>query len=397
MRKVLIISQNFYPEIGSAGNRIKNIYLLLKENNIEVDILTTDPTYPNRNLYKDGSFWDDYDLNEDTNIHRVKIKNKRYSRSIMNRLIYYLEIAIKFVYVILRKREKYDVVFVTSPPIFVAMVGLIAKFRYKAKLILDIRDLWPESLKGVGVFNFSIIIKLFRLIEMLLYKKANHIIVNSKGFIDYITSRSAMFKEKITYIPNGARNSEISNSISHQQEFKVIYAGNLGLAQDDAIIKKLAEELYFRNIGLTIVGYGLRREDFSEYVHKNCLNNVTFISPTTREKCLKIISEHQVGVVTLVDKDVFRTVLPGKIIDYMTCGIPIIGSVSGFSKDIIKNQQVGFVSDNHDINDLISFIEKIKGNKKLQKEINNNARRYVKNNFLWEKNIEVLVDVINSP
>src|SRR5699024_7750718 len=110
-KKILLISQNFYPEIGSAGNRTKNMYLLLKEKNYDVSILTTDPTYPNRNLYDDESFWDDQELNkESSKIKRVKINNKKYSRNIINRLFYYLEMAIKMLFYILFNRNKYDVI-----------------------------------------------------------------------------------------------------------------------------------------------------------------------------------------------------------------------------------------------------------------------------------------------
>ncbi|QGS69576.1 hypothetical protein CV093_18725 [Oceanobacillus sp. 143] len=65
-KKVLIMTQNFYPVIGSAGNRMKNIYQLLNEFDIDADVLTTEPAYPNKNLYKDRSFWDDESLNLET-------------------------------------------------------------------------------------------------------------------------------------------------------------------------------------------------------------------------------------------------------------------------------------------------------------------------------------------
>lgn len=81
--------------------------------------------------------------------------------------------------------KKFDIVFVTSPPIFVAFVGLVAKYKYKARMLLDVRDLWPESLKGVGVFHHSLIIWLFEKIESALYRKADHIIINSEGFITH--------------------------------------------------------------------------------------------------------------------------------------------------------------------------------------------------------------------
>lgn len=132
-KKVLVISQHFYPEIGSAGNRMKNVYKLLKENDYDVDVLTTEPTYPNKKIYSDKQFWDDDSLDEENDVTRVKVANRKYSRSIINRLWYYLEIAFRMILFILFDRKKYDVIFVTSPPIFIAVVGLVAKYRYRTK------------------------------------------------------------------------------------------------------------------------------------------------------------------------------------------------------------------------------------------------------------------------
>lgn len=394
MKKVLIISQNFYPEIGSAGNRIKNIYLLLRQRGGDVKVLTTEPTYPNRKIYEDNKFWDNDELNDDQNIFRIKVTNTKYSRSLINRLIYYLEVAIKMVRYIIKNKGEFSNIIVTSPPIFIGIVGLFAKKYYNAKLILDIRDLWPESLKGVGVFNSPIIIRFFRVIERVMYSKANEIIVNSKGFIPYISSKLKPGVAKITYIPNGATKEEIGSN--NNSTFQVIYAGNIGLAQDDSILKQLAKELYRRKIGLTIIGYGLRKDSLIEYCKEYNLTNVTFLTPTTREESLKITSEHQVGIVSLEDKDVFKTVLPGKIIDYMTCGIPIVGSVSGIAREVILGEQVGFVSESNDVKELVYYIDTLKGNSLLREEMSRNGNRYVRKEFLWETNIDSLIDILES-
>lgn len=372
---------------------MKNIYSLLKEKNFKIDVLTTTPFYPNRNFYTETSFWDDPELNKDSQVYRVKITEQRYSRKILNRLFYYLEMAIRMTLFVLFNRKKYDVIYATSPQIFVAIVGLIAKYRFRADFVLEIRDLWPESLKGVGVFNYAFIINFFTKIENLLYKKASKIVVNSQGFINYISSKSEKFADKIVYIPNGARKKEINYSNS-PNGFKAIYVGNIGLAQDDDIIKKLALELNNRNIELTIMGYGLKRDELKDFIKENQLKNVNFVKPTTRKECFKIISKHQVGIVTLVNQDVFKTVLPGRVIDFMTCGVPMVASVSGLSREIILNEKVGFVSDSQNVEELIGYIEQLKDDKKLQKGMSENGKKFVEENFLWEKNINSLIKIL---
>ncbi|MGM0853918.1 MAG: glycosyltransferase family 4 protein [Bacillota bacterium] len=397
MKKILIISQNFYPEIGSAGNRMKNIFLLLKKRGYDVEILTTEPTYPTKKIYENDDFWDDPSINEyESSIKRIKIGNRKYSRSIFNRLLFYLEMYFKFIFQVLVNRSKYEVVFVTSPAIFVAMVGVIAKWRYRAKLILDVRDLWPESLKGVGVFNYKPILAFFNKIELWIYKSSDEIIINSLGFRDHIVNKRKIDSSKLSFMPNAARLNEIRLNTTTSSRFKVIYAGNIGLAQDGDLLIELAKKLWEKNIDFTIIGYGINRKEVYEEIKRNNLSNVEFISPKTRKECLDIMAQHHVGIVTLNEKSVFETVLPGKVIDYMTCGVPIVAAVSGYSKQVIEEEHVGFVVADRDSHKLVDLIEFLQQNKKVLNKMSQNGNKYVKKNFNWDANIDTLVNVIDK-
>ncbi|KKK38779.1 glycosyl transferase group 1 protein [Mesobacillus campisalis] len=397
-KKVLLISQGFYPEIGSAGNRMKNIFQLLQHEGYQVKVLTTEPTYPNKKLYSDKSFWNDESLNDNIFIQRVKIKNRKYSRNIFNRLIYYLEMAFRLLLSVLKDKDNYHVIFVSSPPIFVGFVGLYAKFKYKSNLILDIRDLWPESLKGVGVFNNKIIIGFFGYLEKRLYKLSDHIIVNSMEFKSYIIEKTNVSSEKIGFMPNSARFREISNksTVTEREKFKVIYTGNIGLAQDIEILKQLAIHLNNQDIELSIIGYGMKKNELVEFVKLHNLLNVHFYAPVTREECFKLNLEHDVGLVSLNDKEVFETVLPGKIIDYMTCGLPIVASVSGYAKKVIEKEKVGFVSESRNVKEIVDFILHLADHPELRNQMSNNQGRYIMDKFLWETNIKELINRIED-
>jgi len=396
-QRVLLITQNFYPELGSAGNRMKNIFQLLKQEGYDVTVLTTEPSYPNKNIYSDKQFWNDSRINEDPNVHRISVKNRKYSFSMFNRLFYYIEVAMKMLFFVLSDRKKYDVIFVSSPPIFIGFVGLLAKYRYRAKMILDIRDLWPESLKGVGVFNYKVIIWTFSFLETQLYRKANFIVVNSKGFISHIESKLKNKDTNIKFIPNAARLYEIPiKEVNNHQAFKVIYTGNIGLAQDVEFLKELAFKLNELEIHLNIVGYGLRRSELQEYVKTNNLSYVNFFTPVKREDCLKLNVEHEVGILSLNDKEVFDTVLPGKLIDYMTTGLPVVAAVSGFSKKMIENYETGFVSESRDIDEIIKHILYLKNNPAIKRKMRKNSSDLIKSKFLWEENIHLLIEMIDE-
>lgn len=391
MKRVLIISQHFYPEIGSHANRMKNLYMLIKKNKFDVTMLTTEPSYPNKNIYKSGDFWDESTINcENSNIIRIGISNRKYSNSIFNRLFYYFEIALKFILLIIKDKNRYDYIFVTSPPIFTGFVGLFAKYKYKSKFILDIRDLWPESLKGVGVFNNFFIIKLFGALEIVLYKLSDKIIINSQGFQEYIQSKAGIANSKILFIPNGAVREEIALINKKENDpKKIIYAGNLGLAQNTELINQLVPLLDEQGITLTIIGYGINKKQLVNSIKD--YKNVTVIDPMTRKQVFKIISEHDLGLVTLKDKEVFKTVLPGKIIDYMTCGVPIVGVIDGYAKEIVEKERVGIVSNTNDPQQILANITRLLEDKKLRNEMSKRAQQVILKDFNWETNIEKLV------
>lgn len=395
VKRVLIISQHFYPEIGSHANRMKHLYMQLKKQNYDVTIFTSEPSYPNKKIYENRDFWDEESLNcEKDNIVRISINSRKYSNSILNRLFYYLEVALKFVLLIIKDQKRYDYVFATSPPIFTGFVGLFAKYRYKSKFILDIRDLWPESLKGVGVFNNPLILGFFGALEKVLYKKSDKIVINSLGFQDYIHQKGRINKSKILFIPNGAMKDELASINKKENEVnKIIYAGNLGLAQNTELINQLVPLLNEQGIQLTIIGYGINKKELFNSIKE--YKNVTIIKPLTRKECFKIISEHDLGLVTLKDKEVFKTVLPGKIVDYMTCGVPIVGVIDGYAKEIVEKERVGIASNSDDPQQILTHIKSLLDNDKLRKEMSEREQQVILNQFNWETNIKKLVEYMN--
>ena len=394
--KILMITQNFYPEIGSHANRMKNLFQLLESEGYDVSVLTTEPSYPNKHLYDDKKFWNDPTLEDEIKIQRIKVKNRKYALNMLNRLIHYLEISIKMLFYILFNKQKYDVVLVTTPAIFIAFVGVIAKFRYRAKFILDVRDLWPESLKGVGVFNKKIIINFFSILEIYLYKKATHIIINSFGFKDYIINKAKISANKITYIPNAARKYELNTTVKVHRIFRVIYTGNIGLAQDVEFLKSLVRKLNKNHILITIVGYGQKKNELQRFIQENKLTNATMVNPTTREECLNLNAEHDVGILSLNNIDVFDTVLPGKLIDYMISGIPVVAAVSGYSKEVIEKYETGFVSEKRDAYEIAKYILLLKNSPELREKLANNGINLIKEHFIWEKNIECVTSILEE-
>lgn len=393
-KKILIMTQNFYPVIGSSGNRNKNLYQLLKQHGFDVTVLTTEPAYPNKNLYQDDKFWDDPELNDNSDIIRVKLSSNKFESKILGRLFFYLEIAYLFRKKLrqIKKSNEFDYIIISTPPIFIFSAGALAAKLFNAKMILDVRDLWPDTLTGIKKLHFKPILKIFQRYEKRMYNKADEIVINSEGFRKHIESKMKR-KKTITFIPNGAREYELENK-EEQDEFSVIYTGNLGLAQDVEKIQELAKRLHNENIKFKVIGYGYKANDFIQFVKDNKLTNVSITKPTTRNESLKAIKSCQVAVAFLNHEEVFNTVLPGKIIDYITCRTPVIASVDGQSANLIEQHEVGYVARDGDVNEIVNRIKNVRDNPEKRSQMQHNCEILLRKYFLWEQNIKKLVKLL---
>lgn len=392
--KVLIVTQNFYPVIGSAGNRMKNIFQLLNENNVETDVLTTEPAYPNKNMYKDDNFWDDESINQVSDrITRVSLKNNHYD----NRLFFYVEIMLRFLFVLWKYRKrKYDYIYVSSPPIFIVFSVLMGKIFTKTKVILEIRDLWPDSLSGVKTFDNKLIIAIFRFLEKFMYNRADIIIINSEGFHNHIQTKLKHKDKPCLYLPNGPRISEMVNTQKNDKIFRVVYTGNVGLAQDIDRLKLISKLLDEKNIRFDIIGYGINLPKLKKFIENKGLTNVNVYEPTTRKKSLELIRGSNVAIAFLNDEDVFSTVLPGKIVDYMSCRTPVMAGVKGVAAKVITENNAGYTFKYEDTEAIVTKIEELKNNPEEQAKLADNCSKVIEEQFIWEKNIVKLLDILNQ-
>lgn len=396
--KVLMITQNFYPEIGSASNRATNIYSILKAQGHQVTVLTTEPNYPNRNLYKNESFWD-REIPE-IDIVRIRLKTRKYTSNLFKRLIYYLEMMLKFVFYNFKLQKSYDVVFATSPSIFIGIAGVVAKRKQKSTLILDIRDLWPETMLGIKKFNNPLLLKMAYGLERYLYNRADKITINSEEFTTYMIAHGVP-REKLSFIPNALTEEELERKDKPTQNessnVKILYAGNVGLAQDVETLIEIAQRLKtHQNIEFELVGYGFSMKDIEQKIADRNLKNIIVSSAINRKQTLDKIFESDIVYATLMGSDVFKTVLPGKVIDYMGLGKVIVANASGYCASIIKSANCGLVSETGNLDELCGFILRLAESPQLRFELGKNGHHYAKAKFNWAINSKTLLEVFKK-
>ena len=397
MKKILLLAQNYYPEIGSAANRITNMANELESLGHEVTILTMEPAYPNRNLYRDSRYWEQD--NPPHQVIRLKMRTRKYSHNLYNRLLLYTEMMYKFIRTVRKLRPQYDYILASTPAIFVGMAGVVAKKRLNCPLILDVRDLWPDSLLGTGVFNHKPIIALAGWIEKKIYRASKHIIVNSEGFKPHIISKGVE-AEKISFMPNSLNNKEMMSNwflAEDKKTMTVVYTGNVGLAQDLDIFLKAAELLKHRpDVSFKIMGYGYRYNELKDRVKQVKMDNLEIIDASNKKDALEVVNQADIAFVSLVPQRVFDKVLPGKIVDYMSMGKPIIGAVSGYSAELIRQANCGLVCEERDPHVIVALIERLLNSKELRTSLGNSGYEYALQHFQWEQNISILDQILEN-
>ena len=124
--RILMITQNFYPEIGSGANRLKNLYIQLSKKH-DVEVLTTNPAYPNAKMYEEEKYWSSDIINQSKDIMRLKMRTNKQSKSMAFRLLYYFELAYKVRVYVKKYQHLYDTVYVTTPNIFIPWAAFFQK------------------------------------------------------------------------------------------------------------------------------------------------------------------------------------------------------------------------------------------------------------------------------
>jgi glycosyltransferase involved in cell wall biosynthesis len=325
-------------------------------------------------------------------------------RSFAWRVVSFLSFMFTSIVAALRARDV-DVVMGTSPPIFQAISACVVAGLRRRPLLLEVRDLWPEFAVSLGVLRNPVLIKLSRLLEMFLYRRATHILVNSPAYRDYIIAKG-LPPEKISLISNGvdatmfdpaARGERVRRELNLDGKFVVTYAGALGLANDITNILKAAARLRDnQEIHFLLVGDGKERANLESFAAEHNLPNVTFTGSRPKSEMKEILAASDLCLATLQNIPMFRTTYPNKVFDYMAAGRATVLAIDGVIREVIERARGGvFVAPGDDAA-LASTIERLSRNPEEAREMGEAARRYVLEHFDRQKQAEDFAALLES-
>jgi len=250
-------------------------------------------------------------------------------------------------------KGEYDVVIVTSPPLFVGISGyLISRFK-KAPMVFEIRDLWPESAIDTGVLTNKWVIKMAYAVEKFIYKKAKLINVLTPAFYNTLRDKKHISESKLIMIPNAADFSlseEIVSSFDRTEfrkqhdldgHFVITYVGAHGVANHLEQVLEAGKALEDTNVLFLLIGQGMEKARLMKLAEKMAVKNVRFIDSVPKKEVFKYILASEMGASVLKRADTFKTVYSNKTFDYFSCKKPILMAIDGVSRDLVEAAKAG--------------------------------------------------------
>lgn len=147
-------------------------------------------------------------------------------------------------------------------------------------------------------------------------------------------------------------------------------------------------------INLTVVLYGVYANEIKNHIKNNKLKYITVLDTMPRAQCLKLVSKHHVSLSILNNDDVFLNVLPGKVIDSICSGTPVVTNLGGEINTMINSNRLGISIEDGDPSEIVNAIISVKNSHILLEEFSNGCIQYSRREFLWKNNIKKLIDFL---
>lgn len=386
---ILVVSQYYYPE----PFRINEICEELVHRSNKVTVLTTNPNYP------DGEIYDGYknekskeEINGVT-VYRCKCR-PRYKGAV-NLGLNYIDFVRQATKEITKMKEPFDCIYVYQlSPISSCLPAIKLKKKKNIPIFLYCLDVWPESLRGSALGN-PIGMKIFGALSRYIYKSADKLAVTSPTFSEYISDLCNINSHLIQYIPQHSAEIKLDECNTDNKDSKVVdflFMGNIGEAQNiECLLKAVARIEDRRKFRIHIVGSGSHYE--------NCLilaerlkikDTVIFYGRHPKSEMPKFYSLADVCYVSLRDEGVVGSTIPGKVQEYMSAEKPILACINGDTAEVIESAECGICVPAGDEDRLISAITQMTGPEVNLKLMGKNAGKYFKENYTLSVHVNEL-------
>jgi glycosyltransferase involved in cell wall biosynthesis len=399
--RILLITQMFPPEMGAAANRMHPLARELVAAGHDVFVATGMPNYPTGVVfpeYRNKRFL--REQNDGVKILRTAYFTVPRNQSKWRQLASYLS----FIPAALRSglaAAQLDIVFVTSPPIFPVLAAIALARLRRAKLVLDLRDLWPDEIIACGAAREgSLPIRLIRLIERAGYRAADRVCCTTPAFVETVVTRGVA-REKIILLPNGAdletfrplpRDNSVAARYPFGDRFVVMYSGLLGIKHGLEVLLHAAAILRNeREVLFCFAGSGPQREALQQCATEMGLQNVLFTGEHPVEEVPYLLARADICVSTVRPEPYLEKIVSVKLFEYLACEKPVVVVQSGETARVLLESGGGIAVGPGDACATAEAIRSLYGDPERRRSMGQQGRRYVERNYsrsVWAAQLE---------
>jgi colanic acid biosynthesis glycosyl transferase WcaI len=388
---ILYVSQYFPPEMGAPSARASELAFHWARARHRVTVLTGFPNHPT------GTVPEKYRAPFRRLIYREKFQNVDVlrtwllpfpNRKAWERMLNYSSFCLSSAISGLRISSP-DIVIGSSPQLLVALSAYWLSRAKRVPFIFEVRDLWPESLAAVGIGGeTSFLHRALRKIAAFLYRQADHIVVVTPAFRQHIIANYRVPSSKISVIANGVETGHFSpnvvdatlrHSLGIQSKLTICYIGTMGMAHGLETLVEAARLLQAPHPEITflVVGEGAEKQRVIARAHAQGLTNILFLDQQSRDRIPHYINASDAALVLLRKSNVFKTVIPTKMLEFMSCARPLIVGVDGEARRLVEAAQAGICFEPGNPEALSHAVLRLAAEPSLRQAYGRNGRRYI--------------------
>lgn len=379
--RILFISDNFPPEVNAPATRTYEHCREWVKSGVDVTVITCAPNFPEGKVH-DGYKNRLYSKEEVEGVTVIRVWSFiTANEGFLKRTIDFISFAVSAF--IAGLFVKTDMIVATSPQFFAAVAGRWLSFAKRKPWVMEVRDLWPESIKAVGAMKEGWLFRYFERLELRLYRSAKLVVCVTASFKKILVSRGIP-EDKIKVVRNGA-NLELYKSqaidlplkekLGLQDKFIMGYIGTHGLAHKIDFILDCAAEVTDQKVHFVFIGSGAKKDELLQYKADLGLTNTTFLDPVPKSEVWRYISIIDIMIVPLKRSDLFKTVIPSKIFETAAMKTPILLGVDGEAREIVERYEAGLFFEPENSGSFLAQLGLITKDKRLYYKLQEGCRR----------------------
>lgn len=364
--RILFLTDNFPPEVNAPASRTYDHAVEWIRAGHEVTVITCAPNFPKGEVYA-GYKNKLYQTEMMDGIRVVRVwsyiaENKGFLKRTLDYISYSITSFLAGLF------QPADIIVATSPQFFTALSGRTLAWWRRKPWLMEVRDLWPESIKTVGAVNDNALIRYFEWQELRCYRSARRIVVVTDSFKRTLVGRGIDSK-KIDVVKNGvnkalfqpmAKDEALLDQLGLRGKRVIGYIGTHGMAHKLDFVLQCAHGLrHRRDIHFLLIGAGAEKANLLRLKDEMGLENVTMLDPVPKAEVKRYISVLDISLIVLKKSPLFKTVIPSKIFENAGMEIPILMGVEGEAQGIIEQYGAGLCFEPENEYDFVEKLDRL--------------------------------------